>query len=210
MRKSSLLLLIALIGCSQPIKPTNVASPVQPATGTALTPEITKALATAYKIAPLDLLDIHVYMEPDLSKTIRVSPNGTINYPLIGETEAAGLSPFELEKKLAEKLKTYVINPNVSVDMKELHSRRVAILGEVAKPGLYDIPGDKGLSVVEAIATAGGFTKFASPNATRIVRTIDGKQSNINVPVNDITKGQIDKDVQLKPDDVVFVPQTMF
>lgn len=195
-------LLLALSACAPTQRPTDPSSAALAAA--------TESIRTAYKIAAQDLLDVNVFQEPDLTRTVRVSDGGTINFPLVGEVAVAGLTAFEAEATLTEKLKTYIVSPSVSIDVKSYHSRTVFVLGEVAKPGSYDMPADRTLSTVEAIALAGGFTKFASANAVRVVRRTDGQQKTLVVPVGDVTKGAKEKDVPLQPDDVVFVPQTLF
>ncbi len=166
--------------------------------------------AAQYRIAAQDVLDIAVYGEPDLTRSVRVSGDGKINFPLVGEVELAGLEPAQAEAKLREGLLAKIVDPYVSVSVKEQHSRRVVILGEVQKPGAYDIPPNAPLSAVEAIALAGGFTKYAAPNKTRVVRKGANGQETFLVPVNDVTKGDKSKDVVLQPEDVVSVPQSIF
>lgn len=173
--------------------------------------DLAKAVAAEYRIAPQDLLDISVYGEADLTRPARVTAEGKINFPLIGEVPLAGLTLAQAEAALRQKLNAFVVNPFVSVNVKESHARRVVILGEVMKPGAIDIPTNSPLTCVEAIAQAGGFTKYASGNSVRVVRkTAEGGQETLTVPVNDVTKGDKAKDIVLQPEDVIFVPQTLF
>lgn len=194
-----------LAGCSSG----GTRAPAAAANG--LPADLAKAVAAEYRIAPQDLLDISVYGEADLTRPARVTAEGRINFPLIGEVEVAGLTLAQAEAALREKLNAFVVNPFVSVNVKESHARRVVILGEVMKPGAIDIPTTSPLTCVEAIAQAGGFTKYASGNSVRVVRkTASGGQETITVPVNDVTKGDKSKDLVLQPEDVIFVPQTLF
>jgi len=163
-----------------------------------------------YRIAPQDQLAIAVYQEPDLDRETRVSETGRISLPLVGEVVVSGLSPLEAEARIRGLLTTYLVAPSVSVTVKEYHSRKIVVLGEVERPGSYPIPMDHPLTTVEAIALAGGFTKYAAPNRTRIVRKVDAEFQSITVPVADVTSGDKSKDVPLRSEDVVFVPQTMF
>ncbi|MEK7474150.1 MAG: polysaccharide biosynthesis/export family protein [Candidatus Coatesbacteria bacterium] len=181
------------------------------APATDLPTDLAKAVAAEYRISPQDLLDISVYGEADLTRPARVTADGRINFPLIGEVEIAGLTLAQAEAALRAKLNAFVVNPFVSVSVKESHARRVVILGEVTRPGAIDIPTTSPLTCVEAIAQAGGFTKYAAGNSVRVVRkTAAGGQETITVPVNDVTKGDKDKDLVLQPEDVIFVPQTLF
>jgi polysaccharide export outer membrane protein len=165
-----------------------------------------------YRISPQDLLAVSVYQEEDLKKEARVSMEGKISFPLAGEIVVGGLTPLEAEAKIREILKAQFVDPQVSVEVKEYRARRVFVLGEVAKPGSYEIPPDRALTVVEAITLAGGFTKYASPNRTRVVRrSANGKDvESMVIPVASVTRGDKEKDVALKPDDVVYIPETIF
>lgn len=195
MQRGTLALILLLSGC---------AVSRRPGADAAVPP------AGPYRIAAQDVLDISVYGEPDLTRTVRVSADGKINYPLVGEVEVAGLETSKAEARLRDLLDAKVVNPYVTVEVKEQHSRRVSILGEVVKPGAYDIPTNAPLTVVEAIALAGGFTKYAAGNKTRVVRNGPAGRETIIVPVNDVTRGAKDKDLVLQPEDVVSVPQSMF
>jgi protein involved in polysaccharide export with SLBB domain len=163
-----------------------------------------------YRIAPQDLLAISVYREEDLKKEARVSADGKISFPLAGEVAVGGMTTLEAEAKVKEALKGQLVNPQVSVEVKEYRTRRVFVLGEVAKPGSIEIPPDRELSVVEAITLAGGLTKYASPNSTRVVRKGSNGLQKMVVPVASVTAGDKSKDVALRSGDVVYVPETMF
>ena len=134
---------------------------------------------TDYRIQGKDILYIDVYNEPELSydqtkqRSLRVSTDGKISFPLIGDIEAAGLTPFQLGRKLEELLGDgYLINPHVSVIVGSYHGS-VCIIGQVTKPGEIRLQ-DREVTVVEAISMAGGFTDIASPNRTYIVRMENG------------------------------------
>lgn len=165
----------------------------------------------AFTIGPADLLEISVYQEPDLERKARVSPEGTITMPLIGEVKLAGLGVADAERAIHAKLKRYVVEPHVSVFIREYGNKQVYILGEVQKPGSYPLPTEAPLTVIEAVALAGGFTPYAATNRTRVIRTRDGKDEALQVEVTAITKrGDKSKDVRLEPNDVVFVPESFF
>lgn len=165
-----------------------------------------------YKISPLDLLEISVYQEDDLVKIVRVSQNGEIAFPLIGMVKVAGLTVPEIEQKMAYLLnKDYIVNPQVSVFIKEYRSKKVHILGAVVKPGTYEFPYEQELTFMELIAQSGGFAKVAALDATRIIRTEAGIEKNLTVKVTDIIKkGDRSKDILLKPNDIIVVPETFF
>lgn len=165
-----------------------------------------------YTIQPLDILEIKIYMEDDLQRYYRVSQNGYISYPFIGEVLVTGLTVSALEKELTHLLSPdYFNNPQITIFVERYHSRRIFILGAVNNPGSYDIPAEKELTVVEAISLAGGFTEEAAVNKTKIVRVEDGLEKTMVVKITDITKGgDKSKDIILKPNDIVIVPQSFF
>jgi polysaccharide export outer membrane protein len=164
-----------------------------------------------YHIGPENVLQIDVYYGKDekLSQKVRVSSKGFITFPLLGEVKVSDLTVAELERKLTYLLeKDYFVNPQVSVFVEEYST--VSILGEVASPGAYPIEGN--LTVVELISQAGGFTKIASPNRVKVIRTLpDGSKQQIRVRVyNIINKGRKEEDILLKAGDVVIVPESLF
>ena len=163
-----------------------------------------------YRIGSQDLLAISVYREEDLKKEARVSADGKISFPLAGEVAVGGLTTMAAEAKLKDALKGQLVDPQVSVEVKEYRTRRVFVLGEVVKPGSIEIPPDRELSVVEAITLAGGLTKYASPNSTRVVRKGTGGLQKLVVPVASVTAGDKSKDLALRSGDVIYVPETMF
>jgi polysaccharide biosynthesis/export protein len=166
---------------------------------------------SGYRIGPENVLQIDVYYGRDreLSRKVRVSSKGLITFPLLGEVEVSGLTVAALERKLTMLLeKDYLVNPQVSVYIEEYST--VSILGQVKEPGSFEIKGS--LTVIELISLAGGFTKIASTNDVRIIRTKpDGTKSVIRVRAHDvINKGRESDDVSLEPGDIVTVPESFF
>ncbi|MCX5680905.1 MAG: polysaccharide export protein [Candidatus Omnitrophica bacterium] len=165
-----------------------------------------------YIIGPENVLQIDVYYgKPDdkISQKVRVSSDGQITFPLLGEVQVSGLTVSELEKKLTDLLeKDYLVNPQVTVFIEEYSN--VSILGEVDKPGSYPIKGK--MTVVELISAAGGFTKIASPNEVKVIRTMsDGTKQETRVRVyNIMRRGNQKDDIQLQSGDVVVVPESLF
>jgi polysaccharide export outer membrane protein len=170
------------------------------------------AAADEPTIGPRDLLTITVWGQPDLSHEYLVEPDGYVPFPLVGRVKASGLSPKEFAAQLKEALeKDYLVNPQVIVSVKERLSRKVTvfILGEVKKPGSYQLDGEA--SVLEGITVAGGFTDKAAPGRTRILRNTPTGQEVLYVDMNDVMKrGQREKAILLKENDVVVVPESFF
>jgi protein involved in polysaccharide export with SLBB domain len=164
-----------------------------------------------YRIQPLDTIDISVFNEADLSVQKRVSPQGYINYPLLGSVQVSGLTVGETEAKLKDLLgRNILVNPQVTVIVNHASSRHLVILGQVKSPGSYDI-GDEGITLVQAIARAGGFTDVAASDRVSVIRSENGLEKKIIVNVAAIIKGSDrSKDLELKPDDVISVPETIF
>ena len=155
-----------------------------------------------------DLLEIRVFQEQELSGQYRISPEGTIDFPLCGKVEVAG----ETASRAADLLKAclgkgFLKNPQVSVLIREFNSKKVFVFGEVQKPGTF--PFEDNMSVIQAITLAGGFTKVASKNNTNVTRIVDGQERKIRVPVEDIGVGR-ERNFALRPGDIVFVPESFF
>ncbi|MGO9173853.1 MAG: polysaccharide biosynthesis/export family protein [Rhodomicrobium sp.] len=157
----------------------------------------------AYKIGPLDVLEVTVFKVPELSKTVQVSEAGTINFPLLGEVEASGKSAREIEQLLTKELGAkYLQKPQISVFVKEHNSQRVTVEGAVARPGVVPMAG--GMSLLQAIAISGG-TSEVSENTALVFRVTEGKRFAAKYDISDIRAGKAD-DPQLQSGDVIIVP----
>jgi polysaccharide export outer membrane protein len=155
-------------------------------------------------LGPLDVLEIRVYDEPEISGDYRVDSDGTVTFPFVGAVKLAGLTPNSASTELTEALANgYLVNPVVVVFVKEAKSRQVFVQGEVKNDGAYSYT--DGMTIVEAIALAGGVTVDAAANKVRITRRVAGVEEVIIVHFNDITKGD-EPNVALYPDDMIWVP----
>ena len=164
-----------------------------------------------YLLQPGDLVDIQVYKEEDMSRTLRISTQGYIAFPLVGNIKIADLNISQAANKIEEKLKSYLKNPSVSLLIKEYANKTLYVLGQVKKPSSIAIPPEKTMTVLEAITSAGGFTDIAAISKVKILRIENGQQRSLEVDVSQITKdGNKQLDIALKPGDVVFVPQSLF
>jgi len=154
-----------------------------------------------------DKLDISVYRNSDLAKVIQIDPAGNIDYPLVGVTRAAGLSIFELKTNLARALKKYLKNPQVSIGVVSTQSQKVTVLGEVKRPGFFQLNG--GLTMLEAISGAGGFTPDGKKTSVLLIRG-DLKNPELKA-VNlqrTLSKGDLRENISLARGDIVYVPRT--
>lgn len=165
-----------------------------------------------YVLQPGDEIDIQIYREPELSGTFRIGADGDIRHSLAGGVAMAGKTVKEAEADFTRRLaKDYLVNPRVIIQIVSSQSSQIVLLGEVAKPGVYPLPGGESRTLLQAIAEAGGFTELASPDRVRIVRkTPDGKQATLKVRVSDLLGGGRQQDVPLEPNDVIMVPEVVF
>jgi len=167
--------------------------------------------ANDYILQPGDLVDIKIFMENGMDRTLRIGGSGTVNLPLAGNIKISDLSIIQAEEVIANELKKYLINPQVSLFVKEYGNTTIYILGEVKTPSAIQIPPGKSLTVLEAITSAGGFTPVAAVSKVKVLRMENGVQKSIEVDISQITKqGKKSLDINLMPNDVIFVPQSMF
>ena len=160
----------------------------------------------AYVIGSSDVLAITVWKEPEISRSIPVRPDGKISLPLVGELQAAGRTPLQLEQDISGKLKAYITNPDVNVIVQQILSEKYNVLGRVAKPGSYLLSSTT--TVLDAIATAGGFQDFAKQKGIYILRsTPGGGQTRLAFNYKDVIKGKHpEQNLKLEPGDTVVVP----
>ncbi len=152
-----------------------------------------------------DVLAINVWKEPDISRSIPVRSDGKISLPLVGEVQAAGLTPLKLEKDIAEKLKNYISEPEVTVMVQQVNSQKFNILGQVTKPGTYVIANSP--TVLDAIALAGGFRDFAKKKSIYVLRHSASGESRLLFNYKDVSQGKnMEQNIKLQPGDTIIVP----
>jgi len=156
-----------------------------------------------YRIGPQDVLQIDVWKEPEITRTIPVRPDGKISLPLLKDVQAAGLTALQLAANIRDGLIKYLTNPQVTVTVTQINSQRVFVTGEVAKSGA--LPLLPGMTALQALSSSGGFTQFAKIKGVYILRNQNGKQEKISYNYKDVLKGN-KEDVSLQPGDVIVVP----
>jgi len=162
-------------------------------------------LDSEYKIGPQDLIRIDVWKEPDISRTIPVRPDGKISLPLLSDVQAAGLTAMQLAASLRDSLSKYLTNPQVTVTVTEINSRRVYLTGEVNHGGA--LPLLPNMTVLQALSSGGGFTQFAKTKDIYVLRTEDGKQVKHPFNYKEVVKGKLsEQNISLQPGDVIVVP----
>src|SRR6202034_2395621 len=166
----------------------------------------TKAHDDSFVIGNDDHLAISVWKEPDLTRSIPVRSDGKISLPLIGEIQASGRTPLQLESDIASRLRNYVTVPEVTVIIEAINSKKYNMLGEIVRPGAY--PLTLSITIMDAIAAGGGFKDFAKKKDVYILRqNPDGTQSRINFNYKDFIKGKnISQNVKIEPGDTIIVP----
>jgi len=158
-----------------------------------------------YLVGPEDILGIVFWREPDMSGDVVVRPDGRITIPVIGEVQAAGRRPEVLQQEIATAASKYLSGVNVVVVVRTINSRKIFITGRVASPGAYSLIGP--LSVMQAIALAGGVTEFADPKGITILRTENGVSRTVQFNYQDVARGKsLEQNVLLQPGDTVVVP----
>ncbi len=159
-----------------------------------------------YVIGPTDVLDVSVWKEPDISRTVTVRPDGKISLPLVGELEASGQTPVQLQAVIREKLAAYITSPEVTILMHDVRSGAVSIFGKVAKAGSY--PLTKQMTVLDVIAAAGGFKDYAKVTKIYVLRVqADGTTTRYKFNFKEVIKGQnLSQNIQIEPRDTIYVP----
>lgn len=158
-----------------------------------------------YKIGPQDVVQIDVWKEPEITRTIPVRPDGKISLPLLNDVQAAGLTAMQLAGVIREGLTKYLTSPQVTVTVTQINSRRVYITGEVSRTGA--LPLLPNMTVLQALSSAGGFTPYARIKGIYVLRTENGKQTKYPFHYKDVVKGNRPEDnILLQPNDVIVVP----
>lgn len=185
------------------------------AVGCASTPEAPPPSPT-HSTAPVDALalgvgdvvEVRVFREPDLTGVYVVDQDGGIDFPLIGRVTLLGRKAKGVEDEVRARLADgFLVEPQVSILVKERNSHKVHVLGQVNKPG--SLPLEPGMTVIQAVAQAGGFTKLAATNRVTLTRVQEGREKSFRLRVGDIRSGDA-SNVELLPGDIVFVPEALF
>jgi polysaccharide export outer membrane protein len=188
-----------LLGFSQP--PTTQ----PPANGLAKTAPSAVVIPAGYLIGPEDVLSIVFWHDKDMSADVVVRPDGKISLPLLNDVQAAGFTPEQLRAELIKAASKYVAEPTATVVIKEIHSRKVFITGNIARPGAYPLPGE--MNTLQLIALAGGLQEYADSKNMVIVRTEAGRETRFKFNYKDVLKGKnVQQNIILKPGDTIIVP----
>jgi len=160
--------------------------------------------ADAFRIGPEDILDVQVWKNGDLSRIVPVRPDGMISLPLVNDIQAAGLTPTDLREQLTRRLAEFVPTPEVSVIVREVHSVKVAVLGAVRMPGLYEVKSPA--TVLEMLARAQGLSEFADRGRIVVLRQNGGTTARIPFNYRKVADGSEQDNFSVHPGDIVVVP----
>jgi polysaccharide export outer membrane protein len=156
-----------------------------------------------YRLGPEDVIDVFVWKEPDLSTSVVIRPDGKISLPLANELQASGKTAGELQEEIAERLRVYLTKPIVNVMVKQINSLKISVLGEVRKPDVYRIKNR--VTVLDAIAMAGGFTDLARPNRVIVLRNTASGPQRIKINVKQTVADDGGFPFYLQAQDTVYV-----
>jgi polysaccharide export outer membrane protein len=163
-----------------------------------------------YRISPNDSIRVKVYQEEDLTSDLRISRDGSTTFPLLGAINLGGKTVEEATAQIRNLLaRDYLVNPQVTVTVTEYAKRRFTVLGQVGKPGIYDFPNEEGMTLLQAIGMAGGFTRLARSGKVTITRSAGGKKTfTVDVKANTNDPGT--KQFDVLPDDTISVDERTF
>jgi polysaccharide export outer membrane protein len=169
-------------------------------------PDTATPPASNFVIGTADVLAVNVWKEPEISRVVPVRPDGRISLPLIGELQVSGRTTGQVETEIKQKLKDYVSEPEVTVIVQEIRSQKFNVLGMVIRPGSYTLA--KPMTVIDAIAIAGGFRDFAKQKDIYVLRhSADGSQKRLPFNYKEVIKGRNPaQNVELELNDTVVVP----
>jgi polysaccharide biosynthesis/export protein len=159
-----------------------------------------------YVIGPDDVLAVNVWKEDEISRQVPVRPDGKVSLPLIGDVQAAGLTPLELQQSIRGRLAAYLVNPTVTIMIQEARSHRFNVVGEVEHPGSFVL--GRPLTVLDGLAMAGGFRDFAKTSGIYVLRlNPDGSHQRIPFNYKQVISGRnLQQNIALRPGDTVVVP----
>lgn len=159
----------------------------------------------SYRIGPLDVLNIDVWKEPNISRTVPVRPDGKISLPLLNDVQAGGLTPMELSANITQGLAKFITDPQVTIIVTEMNSQRVYIMGQVMRAGAYPLLPQ--MTVLQALSSAGGFAQFANVKKIYVLRREQGRETKIHFNYKEVVDGNHpEQDVVLQGGDTVVVP----
>lgn len=198
--------LVAVTG----VFPAHLLAAEAPASTPAVTPVAVEEIRS-YTLSPNDVVRIKVFQEEDLTTEMRLAKDGSGTFPLLGTINLGGKTVDEAAASVRDLLgKDYLVNPQVTVTVTEYSKRRFTVLGQVQKPGSYDIPSEESVTLLQAIAMSGGFTRLAVQSKVTITRTAGGAKKTFAVDVKSAANDPGTKPFEILPDDTIIISERVF
>jgi len=167
--------------------------------------------STDNRLMSNDVVQIKVFQEDDLDSLLRISKDGTITFPLIGSVSLGGKTPQEAALTIKALLaKDYLVNPQVNVTVVEFAKRLFTVLGQVQRPGSYELPNSNTLTLIQAIGMAGGYTRIADPSKIALKRTMDGKGTLLHLNARKMAGGNTESGFSIYSGDIITVGESVF
>jgi polysaccharide export outer membrane protein len=208
-----LALLLLLVAPSAPVHAQTAASDAAPATsasnGTGSIP--TETTSSTYRLQPYDLIDVDVYSEEDLHKPARLGSDGTVLLPLIGSVKVGGLTVADATDLIAKRYAAgFVKNPSVLITVLQYRRSTFSLLGQVVRPGIYEIPEGADITILEALSMAGGFGASAGQNSVTVKRTVDGKETVFKIRAGEMAQNPDVPSFEIQAGDTILVPASQY
>ena len=170
-----------------------------------------QASTANYRITPNDVVKVTVYEENDLETLARVAQDGKISIPYIGSVELGGRTLQDAARSIEARLKEYYVHPQVTLRVMEYSKRNFTVLGQVGRPGIYEIPAESNLNLIEAIGVAGGYTRIAWPSHITIKRKgKNGEETVLKVDAKKMASDANQPRINIMPGDTIYVPESLF
>ena len=164
-----------------------------------------------YRLAPDDLLDFRVFQESELDAVIRVAGDGNAIFPLIGQVSLAGKTIGEATELIRQRyMAGYLVNPQVTLTVRNYARRVFTMLGQIQRPGSYTIEGSQSINILDAIGMAGGYTRIADPGKVTVKRRVNGQETVIRVDARKMAKSDSQSNFRIQPGDVITVGESIF
>jgi polysaccharide export outer membrane protein len=168
-------------------------------------------VGASYLLSANDLIKMSVFEENDLETTVRISSDGTVTFPLIGVVKVAGKTPQGAAGIVRELYaKDYLVNPQVNLVVMEYSKRRFIILGQVQRPGTFDMPDRDSVSLLQAVGMAGGYTRIGDPAKITVKRNSNGKETVLKVNGKRMASGEENVNFEVQPGDIITVGESLF
>jgi len=164
-----------------------------------------------YVLSPNDVVQVKIYQEDDLETKMRIGKDGTTSFPLIGVINLGGKTVAQAADLIRARLADgYLVNPQITVSVIEYAKRRFTVLGQVQKPGTYEIPNEESMTFLQAVAMAGGYTRLANRGSVTVTRMVGGKKTNFNLDLKSATSDLNTQPFEILPDDTITVAERIF